>query len=180
MLEPHRYRFLWCGLRQAASPFLEVSEQQLSPATWRGFFMRRSAQPTVRLGVRVVGLLSSGEIGKLCMARHDQLSPAPGGAFVWGRALVQPNRPAAPLIWCSDCWGAARPLGPFEEVAPPPAPTNFFFVQTAFNIAMLPRLREENTLGENTMTCLDGYRRIRSAALVEVPHLRQLGRYLAQ
>jgi hypothetical protein len=25
------------------------------------------------------------------------------------------------------------------------------FVQTAFNIAMLPRLREENTLGENTM-----------------------------
>ena len=36
------------------------------------------------------------------------------------------NRPAAPLIWCSDWWGAARPLGPFEEVAPPPGPTNSF------------------------------------------------------
>ena len=87
----------------------------LSPATWRGFFVRRSAQPTVRLGVRVVGLLSSGEIGKLCMARHDQLSPAPRRGFCLGPARI------------------------------------FFFVQTAFNIAMLPRLREENTLGENTM-----------------------------
>ena len=34
---------------------------------------------------------------------------------------------------------------------PAPRPHEFFFVQTAFNIAMLPRLREENTLGENTM-----------------------------
>jgi hypothetical protein len=39
--------------------------------------------------------------------------------------------------------GAPRPLGLSEEVA---RPREFFFVQTAFNIAMLPRLREENTL----------------------------------
>ena len=42
MLEPHRCRFLWCGLRQAASPFLEVSEQKLSPASRRGFFCGRA------------------------------------------------------------------------------------------------------------------------------------------
>ena len=41
MLEPHRRRFLWCGLRQAASPFLEVSEQKLSAASRRGFFCGR-------------------------------------------------------------------------------------------------------------------------------------------
>jgi len=42
MLEPHRCRFLWCGLRQAASPFLEGSEQKLSPASRRGFFCGRA------------------------------------------------------------------------------------------------------------------------------------------
>ena len=42
MLELHRCQFLWCGLRQAASPFLEVSEQKLSPASRRGFFCGRA------------------------------------------------------------------------------------------------------------------------------------------
>ena len=47
------------------------------------------------------------------------------------------NRPAAPLIWCVRIGGARRaPLG--HSKLPRPRPHEFLFVQTAFNIAMLP------------------------------------------
>jgi hypothetical protein len=48
-----------------------------------------------------------------------------------------------------DSGRAATPWA-IRGSCPAPRPQEFFFVQTAFNMAMLPRLREENT-GENTM-----------------------------
>jgi hypothetical protein len=78
-------------------------------------------------------------------------APSLRRGFCLGLGACATNRPAAPLIWCVRIGGARRaPLGHSRKL-PRPRPHEFFFVQTAFNIAMLPRLREENTLGENTM-----------------------------
>ena len=51
MLEPRSRDPACAGLRQAASPFLEVKRAKLSPAAWRGFCLLwlRAVQPTVVL-----------------------------------------------------------------------------------------------------------------------------------
>jgi hypothetical protein len=64
----------------------------LSPAPVAGLFLwpPRGVQPTVRLGVGVVGL-RFGEIGKPVMAINmTHLAPLPCGAFVW-RAWTKPS-----------------------------------------------------------------------------------------
>ena len=161
MLEPHRCRFLWCGLRQAASPFLEVSEQKLSPASRRGFFCgralcnqapaaplieracwspsRSAASASASTSGRQAHPLHGGLCNQLCGSAlwwraccrsrnplqagpFDDESPVPpaGLLFGAGRLCNQPASRPVDMV-CSDWWGAARPLGPFE-VAPPPAP----------------------------------------------------------
>ena len=73
-----------------------------------------------------------------------------GGAFLVSHAPC--NQPASrPVDMVFGLVGRGAPPWTIRGSWPAPRPHKFFFVQTAFNIAMLPRLREENTLGENTM-----------------------------
>jgi hypothetical protein len=105
---------------------------------------RQSVQPTLRLGVVVAGLLPFPQ--PLQAGPFDDESPVPPAGLLFGAGRLC-NQPASRPVRIG---GARRaPLG--HSKLPRPRPHEFFFVQTAFNIAMLPRLREENTLGENTM-----------------------------
>ena len=77
------------------------------------------------------------------------LAPLRRGFFC-GRALC--NQPASrPVDMVFGLVGRGATPWTIRGSWSAPRPHKFFFVQTAFNIAMLPRLREENTLGENTM-----------------------------
>jgi hypothetical protein len=71
-------------------------------------------------------------------ARLMTRAPSLRRGFCLGLGACATNRPAAPLIWCVRIGGARRaPLGHSRKLPRSP-PHEFFFVQTAFNIAMLP------------------------------------------
>ena len=77
--------------RISASP-----RKELSPAPRRGFFMRvlRAVQPMMRLGVGVVGLLSSGR-DRHALQHETQLAPPVARGFCLGPCGNQAS--AAPL-----------------------------------------------------------------------------------
>ena len=120
-----------------------LGKRQLGPTTLIRVLVPASPPPPCKrppgrlnpLGRQSVQLCGSALWWRACCRSRNPLqagpfddeSPVPpaGLLFGAGRLCNQPASRPVDMV-CSDWWGAARPLGPFEEVAPPPAPRLLF------------------------------------------------------